>query len=165
MARINKSDVIQKAVNDLALSQSTDKIPNETLDKVQLTYDLNKKFSSFVSSNSRTTTGALTVTLPVIDARSEIFLTSLDFDYIKDATCDSATGAQGVQGTTAFSGILSNIALYNVVTLTAQNGHIHYDFAYPIKMVSNTTLTNSASFTVGVFLRSLSATGFISSTN
>jgi len=165
MAEIKRSDVIQKAVNDLALSPAVDKIPSETLDKVQLTYNLNKQFSSFVASNILATTGTLTVTLPTIDVRSEIFLTSIDFDIIKDATCDLATGTLQVQCTPFEQGIAKTILSVSTITLTAQAQHAHVDFNYPLKLKPNVNITLLGTFTVGVLNRSICCSGFIVSSN
>lgn len=165
MARINRTDIIQKAVNDLAISTSTDKVPNETLDKVQLTYDLNRKFSSFILNNSKSTTGTTSLTLPTIDARSEIYLTSLDFHVVKDATCDVASGLSALNATSDFQGIGKSLVAISILTLTAQDQHVHVDFAYPLKLKANTNLTFGNTFSVGNMIISASVTGFITSSN
>jgi hypothetical protein len=165
MARINRSDVIQKAVNDLAISTSTEKIPNETLDKVQLTYSLNRQYSNWVESIYSTATGTQTLTLPTIDSRSEIYLTSLDFHIIKSVLCDIATSNVIVNITPFESGIIKGIIQVPQITLTASENHVHCDFTYPIKLKSNTNITAPGNFTAGVLLRTISATGFITSTN
>lgn len=165
MARINRSDVIQKAVNDLAISISSDKVPTETLDKVQLVYGLNKHFSTFVAQAASTATGTLTMTMPTIDSRSEIYITSADFDMIKDATCDQATAAIGAACTPFEQGISKTFLQISTITLTAQNGRAHIDFAYPLKLKPNTNITANGTFTVGAMVRSLNCTGFIVSTN
>jgi len=165
MARINRSDIIQKAVNDLAINTSSDKVPTETLDKVQLVYSLNKQFSSFVSSTTRTTSGTGTLTLPTIDSRSEIFITSIDYNLIKDSTCDVATGGLVVTLTPNESGVASSVLSQGVITLTTQSEHSHVDFAYPLKIKPNTNATFTGTFSLGVCLRSLSITGFTTSSN
>jgi hypothetical protein len=165
MARINRSDVIQKAVNDLALSQSGEKIPNETLDKVQLTDDLNKKYSSFSVSDTKSTTGILTVILPTIDVRSEIYITSVDIGMIKDVTCDQATGTMTASLVTDSQGIIKTVLQFPMITLTAQSEHAHLDFAYPMKIKPNNNFQLSGTFTAGVMVRTACLTGFIVSTN
>lgn len=165
MARINKSDIIQKAVNDLALSTSSDKIPTETLDKVQLTYDLNKKFSNFVIQAFSSTTGSLAITFPTIGANQEIYLTSLDLGIAKDATCDVATGSTAAKITPDASNISTTILQIPIITLTAQNWVSHIDLSYPLKLKPNVAGTIAGTFTVGTFCRSFSATGFITTSN
>ena len=165
MARINRTDVIQKAVNDLALSTSDEIIPNQTLDKVQCTYSLNKQFSTFVGSVSSIATGTMTLTPPSTDPRTEIYLTSIDFDMIKDAVCDLATGVLNIQVTPDQQGIARTVLSISVITLTAQTGHAHVDFAYPLKIQQGTSVTCSATTSLGVLSRSLTITGFRTSSN
>jgi hypothetical protein len=166
MARINRSDVIQKAVNDLAISTSLDKIPNETLDKVQLTYDLNRKFSNFLVSGASVTTGSITITPPIIDAaKQEIYITGIDIGYVKDATNDIANGQITLTATLFESGISKNLILLPVITLTAQTDHVNCQFTYPIKLKPNSTMVMTSSYSLGLMSRSISVTGFTTSSN
>jgi len=165
MARINRSDVIQKAVNDLALSASDSIIPSETLDKVQCVYSLNKQFSSFCASANSTSTGTTTITLPTIDARSEIYITGIDCGIVKDATCDVASGQVALVVTTFEQGITKNVMAIPVLTLTAQDQHATLTLAYPLKIKPNTNATFNMSFTVGTSSRSACITGYIVSSH
>lgn len=165
MAKINRSDIIQKAVNDCAISVANDKVPTETLDKVQLIYSLNNEYSSWTTSLSGNSTGKETLTLPTTDARSEIYLTSLDFDVTKNAACDAATGQLIVQCTPADVGTVKTIMAMSIITLTAQDKNIHIDFKFPMKLKPNTTITASGTYGAGIMQRSLTATGFTKSSN
>lgn len=165
MAKINRSDVIQKAVNELAISIANDKVPTETLDKVQLTYNLNETYSSFVAHNGQASTGTLTVALPTIESRNEIYLTSVDFHIIKDAANDCATSDATINCTPFYHGSVKSIAGVSLITLTAQEQHIHIDFSYPLKLKPNSTLYTASTFGAGVMRRFLSCTGFIVSSN
>jgi len=166
MARINRSDVIQKAVNDLALSTSEAKvIPNETLDKVQLTYSLNKQFSSIVAAATQATTGSFSITLPTVSTGGETYLTSIVASAIKDATCDVATGALQVSVTPDGSGISTVIIRIPVITLTAQSEGYVLPLPYPLKVRNGSSVTITGTFTVGVMSRSISVTGFTSTSN
>jgi len=167
MVRINRSDVIQKAVNDLGISTSGEKIPNETLDKVQLTYDLNKKFSTFILSGSQSTTGQISVTLPTVSAGGEIYLTGLNVSYIKDATCDIATSvsALALNVTPDASNVSISIFRPTTITLTAQSSDVSIALPYPLKLKVGTTVTMSGTFSAGVLARSVSIIGFTTSSN
>jgi len=165
MARINRSDVIQKAVNDLGISATTDKVPNETLDKVQLVYELNKQFSDFVVTGNTSSTGTLTISLPTISSGSRIFITNLDVHYIKDATCDQATGVQGVGISPITNSVSKNVIQIASITLTAQNDHVSMTFPYPIEVKPASTVTLGGTFSLGVQVRSISVTGIITSSN
>jgi hypothetical protein len=164
MAVIKRSDVIQKAVNDLAIS-GNDKIPNETLDKVQLTYSLNKHFSTFISGNSATATGTNTTIFPTISAGAEIYITAIDFGLIKDAACNQATGTLTITVIPADSGVATPIIEIPVITLTAQEIHGNHTLAYPLKIKPGTTGTFTASYGAGVMARSIRYTGFTTSSN
>jgi len=165
MARINRSDVIQKAVNDLALSASDEKIPNETLDKVQLVYSLNKQFSSFILQGNQATTGTISTSMPNISAGGEIYLTGCTMSIAKDATCDTASGKLSLQVTPDFSNVANNLLSISVLTLTAQSESIAISFPYPLKIKAGTSITLAGAFTVGAMTRSFSAYGFISTSN
>jgi hypothetical protein len=163
--RINRSDIIQKAVNDLASSASGEKIPNETLDKVQLTYGLNRQFSSFVSSTSITTTGTLSLTLPSVSAGAEIYITGITASFAKDATCDIATGRIAVSVTPDASNVSTNIFNFAVLTLTADAQTVVYTFPYPLKVRAGATPQITGTFTVGALTRALSVVGFTTTSN
>lgn len=165
MARINRTDIIQKAVNDLAFSTSTDKIPTETLDKVQLTYDLNRRFSSFIVSTGQSTSGTITLALPSISAGAEIFLTSINYSFVKDATCDTATSALSISVTPDASNVATQILRPSVLTLTAERDGGILSLPYPLKVKPGTSITMLGSFTAGAMRRDLTATGFITSSN
>lgn len=165
MARINRTDVIQKAVNDLAISVSGEKVPNETLDKVQLTYSLNRQFSTFLISGSQTTTGTQSVSFPTIGANQEIYLTGITMSFAKDATCDVATGRLALSVTPFDSNVSTNIANFAVITLTADAQTLTYTFPYPLKIRPNTSMSLTGTFTAGAMSRTQSAMGFITSSN
>ena len=165
MARINRTDVIQKAVNDLGISMSGEKIPNETLDKVQLTYSLNKQFSGFLASSSQTTTGTFSVTMPTVSAGAETYITAIQFGLIKDATCDIASGTVLVTCTPAEAGISKNLILIPVLTLTAQSENITLSLPYPLKVKNAANISVGGTFTVGALSRAINVVGFVTSSN
>jgi len=165
MARINRSDVIQKAVNDLAISTLVDKIPNETLEKVQLTYSLNKQFSNFIVTGTSSSSGTLTVSFPTVSAGSDTFITSLNLSFIKDATCDVGTGNLNLSIQPDGGPVSTSIFRFSVITLTAQNSEISIPLPFPLKIKNNTTMTLTGTFTLGVMVRSINAVGFTTSSN
>lgn len=165
MAKINRSDVIQKAVNELSISVANDKIPTETLDKVQLTYNLNQNHSTFVISGGTGGTGTNLTTIPNPSDRAEIWLTSITASYIKDAACDVATGPLSVLITPFESQVSTAIINFAVITLTAQQDSICLMLPYPIRLKPNTPLGFTGTFGAGVLQRRISATGFIKSSN
>lgn len=165
MARINRTDVIQKAVNDLALNVSVDKIPNEILDKVQLVYGLNRHFSNFVGGNSSTSTGSNSFTLPSVSAGGEIYITALQVALAKDATCDQATGTVSLTATLDSTGLSTNLIQIPIITLTAQSEDITLSLPYPLKLKPGTNITFTASYTAGLMSRAYKVYGFTTSSN
>jgi len=164
MAQINRSDVIQKAVNDLNLQPGTDKIPTETLDKVQLVYSLNREKSNFILSGSSTSTGTITLTIPTLTDGQEFFLNSVSFAVAKDATCDNATGRLTINATGPFDiGVSKEIAGIATVTLTADSQSQTIVYTRPIKLKSASTVTFPGTFTAGAMSRWVQITGTITS--
>lgn len=165
MARINRSDPIQRAVEDLGLSASADKIPADTLDKIQLTYDLNAKVTKFIASTAATTTGALSITLPTVSTGGQTFITHINCSYVKDATCDVASGTLSVAITPADSNVSTNAVRQSVLTTTAQSDTIAVSFPFPIKVKNASAITYGGTFAAGAMSRSLAVMGFITSSN
>jgi len=154
MARINRSDVIQKAVDDLAFSASEDKIPNETLDKVQLVYSLNKQFSNIVRSSTVATTQS-SLTLYSVGASEDFYLTSIQLSNMSDATADNTT--INISGTV--DGASRVLATLRKLTTTAFNDSIFLSFNYPIKIDKGTNITLANAFTVGASTTGVSIAG------
>lgn len=165
MARINRSDVIQKAVNDLAISGNTDKIPNETLDKVQLTYDLNRKTSSFIITGGQSTTGSIIAAFPTVSIGAETFITSVHLSYNKDATCDIATGTLNLAITPELTGLSTALVRCSIITLTADKDNIVLTFPYPLKVKNGSTITYAGTFSLGVLRRDYEIIGYTTSSN
>ena len=165
MARINRTDVIQKAVNDLALNVSVDKIPNESLDKIQFNYSLNRELINYLTSTSSTATGTLSLALPSVSAGSEILLDYITFSFAKDATCDVATGSLPIAITPDSSGVSTACGGAAVLTLTADSQTFTIVFPKPIKLKPGTTITSTGTFTVGAMSRRMSAGMFVRTSN
>lgn len=165
MAKINRSDIIQRAVNELAISTANDKVPTETLDKVQLTYNLNSSISTFVVSGGTGGTGTNVTSIPNPGDRGEVYLTSICASFDKDATCDLATGGLTLSVTPFYTNTSTAIINFAVITLTAERGDLTLSFPQPLRLKPNTSLSFSGAFTAGVLQRRVSATGYIVSSN
>lgn len=161
MTRVNRTDVIQKAVNDLAFSQSGEKIPNETLDKIQLVYSLNNEFANVVIGANQSTTGSFTIY--TTSASKDFYLSSITASFAKDSTCDIATGAINI--TANVGGISRALAGFSVITLTAQANNLQITFAKPIKIDKSAAIAIGGAFTLGVMARFLSISGIERSSN
>lgn len=165
MARINRTDIVQREINDLALSATTDAVANETSDKVVLTYGLNARNSDFCAGTSNTNTGNITITMPTVSASSEVYLTSVNISLAKDVTCDMATGVVTLQLTPFKSGIATDAFKLPVLTLTAQNSILSVSLPYPLRLKANTNMTLTGTFTAGLCSRAATFTGYVVSSN
>lgn len=160
MSKINRSDVIQKAVNDLSIS-GNDKVPSESLDKIQLTYSLNPEYANVAIGLNQSTTG--TFTLYTTSTTKDFYLSSLIFSMTKDATCDVATGTLNISST--INGIARTLGAHTVITLTAQSEKLAITFAKPIKLDRGVTITVPGTFTLGVMSRFAGITGIEKNAN
>lgn len=161
MARINRTSVIQKAVNDLAFSVSAEKvIPNETLDKIQLTYDLNNKFVNRVRSITVSTTTNAT-TIYAVPTNEDFYLTNIYLSNMSDATADNTSVV--IQVTT--EGITRNIVAFAKLTTTAFSNTVSVDFPYPVKLDRGSNITFICAFTVGASSSRASISGLALSSN
>lgn len=163
MARINRSDQIQRAVNDLGISAASEKIPNETLDKVQLTYDLSQilpnKVATAASSVSSGSGTAFTAS-----STADTYITGIALSIVKDSTCDMATGVIAIRAT--IDGTLKNILSLALLTLTAQNQTAVMTFPNPLKVSRGGTVGYLApTFTVGTASFSVNVNYFQTSSN
>lgn len=165
MARINRSDVIQKAVNDLALSASDEIIPNQTLDKVQCVYSLNKQFSTFLITGTGNTTGTTTVAFPTVSAGGEIFITNATMSLVKDATCDLASGRSSLTVVPDLSNVATAIGSIVGIALTADAQSLSITFPYPLKIKNGSSASFGTTFSLGVCVRAFTLCGFTTSSN
>jgi len=163
MATIRRSDVIAKGVNDLNIQLSTDKIPNQTEDKVRLTYSLNKQYSTFLTGNGSTSTGSNSTTFPTPSAGGEIYLTGVQVSLIKDATCDQATGTMSISVIPEESGIATTLLQVPIITLTAQSHDLLLSLPYPLKLKVGSQGGFTASYTVGTMSRTVRYFGYMTS--
>jgi len=149
MAKINKSNVIQKAVNDLAISASDEKIPSETLDKVQLVYFLNTEFANVsVNNNATSSSAAATLYATPVNPAGDFFLTGVTLSFVKDATCDIATGSVAINATV--NGVVRGVLSLSLLTLTAQNQSLSISLPKPLKIDKGTNIQRGAfTFSVG----------------
>jgi len=161
MANINRSAVIQRAVNELGLQTSKDIIPTQTLDKVQVVYDLSGKEANVVRQSSITASSAQ-ATMYTTGIGTDFYLTGAYISIVKDATCDIATGNITINVTQG--GQARTILAISVLTLTAQNSNISISFPTPIKVDRNTAILRSAiTFSAGAAASSIGINGFESS--
>jgi len=154
MARINRTDVIQRAVNGLALSTATDKIPNECLDKVQLTYDLNINQINFIDDTSSAVTSSGLV-IYTCSADKDTYLWGISATWQSDVTADNTTltvSAKLFNGSSAGVPVLRMNKFTTTATLLEKSNM----FAAPIRLLRGSTITLSNTFSVGASTSAIS---------
>ena len=140
------SQVISEIINALKLDINVDKIPTP-LPVVEVGLKLTK--TAFTQNSQQNTTGAFTIFTP--RAGVDTYRIGLEASYIKDATCDLATGYFGIYCN--INGISKYLCYFTGIALTASNGIINISFSHPIKVDRGTAVAFGGSFTAGVLSR------------
>lgn len=158
MAKIQSTEVVQRAVQTLRLNPNVDKIPNESEDKIQTIVDVTYPDNKIL--NFTVTAGTGTPVLLTTNANKDTYITGVQYHFAKDATNDMATGATVGIGVVV-DGSTRAITAVGVLTLTAQSVVVNQTFNPPIKLDRNTNISdNGASFTVGLLVRTVSIFGY-----
>lgn len=154
MAKIERSEITQKAIKDLRLNPAFEKMPTEASDKIVLTYPLNEKVVKIVRGSEKTTTGSSTVyTTP---SNKDFYLTGCYLQNNSNATADNTD----IRLTCVIDGGTQFLIQFKKITLTAFNNMLNREFSVPIKLDRNSTIVLSSAFTVGSSTTSAGITGF-----
>lgn len=159
MATIYNSDLSKELVDGARIQQNRDIIPNQLAEKVVPVMEVNPKLLRRINllvGGTSTTTGTKTIYTTLTDR--ETFLTGFSISFIKDVTCDSATGSYLL--TAVINGTTVNLSSMAIITLTAQSSLNNYTFAHPIKLDKGTAISFTGSFTAGVCSRGFCINGY-----
>lgn len=108
----------------------------------------------FIRGNASTTTGTGTIiTLPT---DKDFYLTGFTMTYQKGATCDNTSFVFSIN----VDGSARSLIDIRTLTLTASNQALNFEFTHPIKIDRGSSLTHTASFTVGSMNRSVIIRGY-----
>lgn len=159
MATIYNTELFKEIKDGAKIQQMTDAIPSQLQGTVVPVMEVNPKLlrkTNFISGSTSSATGALSV----ITASTSVdtFITNLNVNLIKDATCDQATGVVSIACTQ--DGIGKTLIRIPVITLTAQVFNMEIGFMNPIKVDRGSVITFSTSYSVGVMVRSAQVQGF-----
>lgn len=117
MALVSKREVIQKIIEGLRLDPGKDRIPNEIMDKIVPTFNVNEVPSvNIVRSASVTTTGQA-VTLFATPTDKDFFLTSVS---LANKTNDAFDGSDTVRISITIDGAVQIVILLPMVTLVSE---------------------------------------------
>jgi len=160
MATIYNSDLSKELVDGAKIQVSSDKIPNQLGQTVVPVMEVNPKMlriCNVAKHSVQLTTGSLTVF--TTSAYNDFYLNSAYVEFIKDVTCDIATGS--ISFATTINGVATRLLDFPVITATAQPlVGAAISFPVPLKIDRGAAITLSGTFTAGVLVRSCGITGF-----
>lgn len=156
MTKINRGEIVSQVTDALKLDVANGIIPNDSSDKIVLTYDYsNSKYCTVIKENSTTSTGAALIYTTPSDR--DFYLSSIWMNYETSATCD----AVGAFVSIVPYGSASSVGHWlRKLSLTAQCEHGQIVFNPPIRLARNTQINVSSTFTVGSMVKGATITGY-----
>lgn len=161
MAKIYNSDCTKGLAQNAGIQQSAEKVPNELAEKIVPTFETNPKLlrnSSGLYGGSSQASGTMNISNVAI-AGKRTFLTYVQACYVKDAANDRATGIISVGCTPKGKGP-TDMIIFPIITLTAQEGNQIAVLNPPLELEPNTNITFTGTYAAGVMSRGLSVYGF-----
>lgn len=157
MGNIRRGTIANDFLNSLKLDVAGgDKAPNETSDKIVLTYDYtNTKYANIVKFDSSTTTADLTLYTTPTDR--DFYLTFAQISIVKNATDDGTNTNLNV----TIGGASVTLMSIRGLTTTAQDQSLVSNFTVPIKLDRNSAIRVAHATTAGSIAKYGSIAGFI----
>lgn len=155
--QIQNQDATQ-IIRDQAKLTLSEGFPQNLLPNVQPVMDMTPDFHHDVNTFSSANSGSGSITAYSGAAGKQLAITGVQISYVKDATCDVATGSMSVVATKG--GISRTIAAIAFLTLTAQHGSVSVAFERPFICDPATNITQSNTFTVGSMRRVVTVQGY-----
>jgi hypothetical protein len=160
MTTIHNSDLSKELREGAKIQISIDKIPTELAEKVVPVMEVNPKMLRYIThsyGDVKTTTGSLSPL--TFSSTKDTYLTNVNASFVKDATCDIASGSIAINAQPDGSGVVP-LAQFSVLTTTAQSGVMNITLNPPMKMKRSSVLTITGTFTAGALARSIAAQYF-----
>jgi len=152
-------------IDELRLNPITDNVPKTVVPSIQPTFEVNRKFVNIQRATPATANSNSTIL--TTSSSVDTFITAASIYFIKDATCDAASGV-GPQITAQLDGDSAARAIVStaIITLTAQEGSQTQSFNPPLKIARGSTITGDrgATFSAGNLVRSYTIQGFTEQT-
>jgi len=124
------------------------------------TIEVNPKIVSsanIVAANESNSIGGITIYTAPADKNA--YIRTLQCGFHKSSACDVTTGSASIVITS--EGITKTLAIFSILTLTAQNESVFLHFPNPVKIDKNTSVIWAGnSYTAGVCRKYASITGF-----
>jgi hypothetical protein len=151
MAKIQRSDEINRIREGLMLDPSRENIPTSTTEKVQVVFDpqlrkvINKNFAAGASTSG-------TITLGTTPSDQDFFISAAYLSIAKNATAD--TGSTTLEMDCVINGARTTFLSIAFLDLTLLQSAIAKSFPIPIKPDRNTTIRIiNGNFTAGTCIR------------
>lgn len=151
----------QQAIREEAKLTIGDGWPQNLLPNVQAVIDMSPsthRITNWAKNSSPTATSSSN-TIVTVESDKRTFVTSMQLGFVKDATCDAGDGQMTARIT--INGILTTVAAFQLITLTAQSQYLHITFKDPIEVTPGGIVQLAQpTFTAGKFGRSCVVHGF-----
>lgn len=158
---VNNNSALSNELRDvLKLQAGRDQFPQLAENKIVPVIDVNPKHArvaGVVVSQVKSTTG--TQTMMTTATNKDFYITGATFSFIKDATCDIASGSISLYTQIDGAGGLAFIT-FPVLTTTAQSGYLSLSFTTPIKVDRGVAISFNGTFTAGAMVRAASIIGY-----
>jgi len=152
MPQINDG-AVQKVLAEIIGLQVVEGVPNQVANAINAVLEVNplrRRFMDRVLVRETAATSAGGDVHVCVDAPIRTFLRSISMSYVKDATCDRATGSTSIGIIQKGQTTSKNIIGFALLTLTAQQFHETLIFDPPIELKPLSSIRgNSDTFTVG----------------
>lgn len=162
MAYIDNSETIKNlndsirgnAVSNLAPTQ----LSKEVMPVIDINPNTNKKNNIVRGASSANTGSIVGYTTPT---DKDFYLTNISMSYVKNATCDIATGGYGAYVNMWGESGIQSLHQFALLTTTAQSDGISIELANPIRLQRGTNIIFDGTFTAGALMRTINVSGYI----
>jgi len=145
---------IGQYIRDAAKITLAEGFPQNISPTIQGIIDLSPKLNKRLKSASAVGTTSASSNTILAASESEKYVTGMMLSFVKDSTCDVASGSISISLTQEGDASSTTILRLAVLTLTAQERALFVNLPNTIKIKKNTAISISqGTFTVGNFVR------------
>lgn len=159
MAKIQRTELVQRIIDAFRISVNTDKSPNESMNMVQAIVDVTRPSTQILGNAVHASSS--TATIFTASSTKKTYITGFQINWAKDATNDMVTGSNNLTVDVLVSGGRKNIYDGAVITLTAQTQQVYIQFKEPLLIDKGSTVRHTMSgYTVGLGCRATTVFGY-----
>ena len=158
MAKIQNSEITQRAIRDLKLDPLREAMPGAASDKIVLTYNLNFPNDGRIIFDAVRTATSSNFTVHTVAARKITYLTGIFFSVNSDATADNTT--YHVEITDEVTGEERRLLQFFKATTSAIRDQVFLTFPAPIRLLPGSTVQLTNVFSVGTSSVVISGHGY-----